>query len=54
MLMVLEIFYTVHVSFKEHILRPEPLLIVGLIATIRRILVISVESAYMPEEFTST
>ena len=53
MLMVIEIFYTVHVSFKEHILRPEPFLIVGLIAAIRRILVISVDSAYMPEKFTN-
>lgn len=50
-LMVVEIFYTVHVSFKEHSLHPEPFLIVGLIAAIRRILVISVESAYMPEKF---
>jgi uncharacterized membrane protein (DUF373 family) len=53
MLMVIEIFYTVHVSFKEHVLSPEPFLIVGLIAAIRRILVISVESAYMPEKFSN-
>ena len=53
MLMVIEIFYTVHVSFKEHVLSPEPFFIVGLIAAIRRILVISVESAYMPEKFNN-
>ena len=53
MLMVIEIFYTVHVSFKEHVLGPEPFFIVGLIAAIRRILVISVESAYMPEKFNN-
>jgi len=53
MLMVIEIFYTVHASFKEQVLSPEPFLIVGLIAAIRRILVISVESAYMPEKFSN-
>ena len=53
MLMVIEIFYTVHVSFKEHVLSPEPFFVVGLIAAIRRILVISVESAYMPEKFNN-
>jgi uncharacterized membrane protein (DUF373 family) len=51
LLMVIEIFYTVHISFKNHILEPEPFLIVGLIAAIRRILVISVESAYIDEKF---
>jgi uncharacterized membrane protein (DUF373 family) len=50
-LMVIEIFYTVHVSFREHTLHPEPFLLVGLIAAIRRILVISVESAYVSEKF---
>ena len=51
--MVIEIFYTVKVSFKEHSLCAEPFLIVALIAAIRRILVISVESAYMPEKFNN-
>ena len=52
LLMVIEILYTVRVSLLEHALRPEPLLIVGLIAAIRRVLVISVETAYLPERFT--
>ncbi|MBN1478825.1 hypothetical protein JXA70_00985 [candidate division KSB1 bacterium] len=50
-LMIIEIFYTVRVSLKSHALCAEPFLIVGLIAAIRRILVISVEGAYVPEKF---
>ena len=46
-LMVIEIIYTIRVSLKEHTLSPEPFLIVGLIASIRRILIISVESAHL-------
>jgi uncharacterized membrane protein (DUF373 family) len=42
-LMVLEILYTVQVSFREHILSPEPFLVVGLIAAVRRILIITAE-----------
>jgi len=41
--MIVEILYTVQVSFREHVLAAEPFLIVGLIATIRRILVITAE-----------
>jgi hypothetical protein len=37
-LMIVEILYTVQVSFREHTLIPEPFLIVGLIAATRRIL----------------
>lgn len=51
LLMVIEIMYTVRVSFREHSLKPQPFLIVGLIAAIRRIMVISVESAYLPDKF---
>ncbi len=47
-LMVIEILYTVRVSFKSHTLTPEPFLIIALIAAVRRILVISVESAHLP------
>lgn len=46
-LMVIEILYTVRVSFQSHKLSAEPFLVVGMIAAIRRILVISVESGYM-------
>lgn len=48
--MVLEILYTVRITIKEHVLGPEPFLIVGLIAAIRRILIISVETAYFQEK----
>lgn len=50
-LMIIEILYTVRVSYKEHTLSAEPFLTVGLIAGIRRILVISVETAYYEEKF---
>ncbi|HVG75899.1 MAG TPA: phosphate-starvation-inducible PsiE family protein, partial [Thermoleophilaceae bacterium] len=36
--MLVELLYTVQVSFREHALVPEPFLIVGLIAATRRIL----------------
>ncbi len=42
-LMIAEILYTVQVSFREHVLKPEPFLVVGLIAAIRRVLVITAE-----------
>ena len=44
-LMFAEIMYTVQVSFREHSLVPEPFLVVGLIAAIRRVLVITAEFA---------
>jgi uncharacterized membrane protein (DUF373 family) len=46
-LMVIEILYTVRISLQHHKLTPEPFLVVALIALIRRILVISVESGYL-------
>ena len=46
-LMIIEILYTVRVSLEQHSLSAEPFLVVGLIAAIRRILVISVESGYL-------
>lgn len=49
MLIMLEILCTVRVSFKERVL----ILMVALIAAIRRILVISVESACLPEKFVN-
>jgi len=48
-LMIVEILYTVQVSFSEHALVPEPFLIVGLIATIRRLLVLTAEFARLVE-----
>jgi phosphate starvation-inducible membrane PsiE len=41
--MIVEILYTVQISFREHALIPEPFLIVGLIAAIRRVLVLTAE-----------
>jgi len=41
--MIVEILYTVQISFREHALIPEPFLIVGLIAGIRRVLVLTAE-----------
>ena len=43
-LMVVELLYTVKVSFREHAVLPEPFLIVGLVAVVRRILVITAET----------
>ena len=42
-LMIVEILYTVQVSLREHALVPEPFLVIGLIAGIRRILVLTAE-----------
>ena len=48
-LMIVEILYTVQVSFREHTLAPEPFLIVGLIAATRRIIVLTAEFAELAE-----
>ena len=42
-LMIVELLYTVQVSFTSHSLLPEPFLVVGLIAATRRILVVTAE-----------
>ncbi|HEU4342140.1 MAG TPA: phosphate-starvation-inducible PsiE family protein [Candidatus Binatia bacterium] len=52
-LMILEILYTVQLSFRERTLIAEPFLIVGLIAAIRRILVLTAEFS-KPEEIVET
>jgi uncharacterized membrane protein (DUF373 family) len=44
-LLVVELLYTVQVSFREHGLIPEPFLLVGLIAGIRRVLVLTAQFA---------
>src|SRR2546422_8131251 len=49
-LMIVELLYTVQVSFREHTLVPEPFLIVGLIATVRRLLVLTAEFARFLEK----
>jgi len=42
-LMIIEILYTVQVSFRERVLVPEPFVLVALIAGVRHILVITAE-----------
>lgn len=49
-LMLVEILHTVRISIRSHTLVTEPFLVVGLIASIRRILVITLEAATMTKE----
>jgi hypothetical protein len=49
-LMLVEILHTVRISIRSHVLVTEPFLVVGLIASIRRILVISLEMATLTKE----
>jgi uncharacterized membrane protein (DUF373 family) len=49
-LLVVELLYTVQVSFREHALVPEPFLLVGLIAGIRRVLLLTAELAHVHEQ----
>jgi uncharacterized membrane protein (DUF373 family) len=49
-LMVIELLYTVKVSFQEHALVPEPFLVVGLIAAVRRILIVTAQLAVFVEK----
>ena len=57
-LLIVELLYTVHVSFREHVLTAPPFLLVALIAAVRRILVLTAEAktaAQMrPEAFRDT
>jgi hypothetical protein len=48
-LLIVEMLYTVQVSFRTHALLPEPFLLVGLIAAIRRVLVLTAEFSHIPE-----
>jgi uncharacterized membrane protein (DUF373 family) len=48
-LLVVELLYTVRVSFHEHGLVAEPFLVVALIAVIRRVLVLTAEVPKLPE-----
>jgi uncharacterized membrane protein (DUF373 family) len=49
-LMLVEILHTVRISIRSHVLVTEPFLVVGLIATIRRILVVTLEAATLTRE----
>jgi len=53
-LMIVEILYTVQISFREHALMPEPFLVVGLIAGIRRVLVITAELSNVGQQDPET
>jgi uncharacterized membrane protein (DUF373 family) len=48
-LLVIELLYTVQVSFREHGLVAEPFLVVALIAVIRRVLVLTAEIPKLPQ-----
>jgi uncharacterized membrane protein (DUF373 family) len=48
-LLIVELLYTVHVSFREHVLTAPPFLLVALIATVRRILVLTAEAKTVME-----
>src|SRR5207249_7552913 len=47
-MLVVELLYTVQVSFREHTIAPEPFLLVGVIAAIRRVLVLTAEFGHVP------
>ena len=49
MLLIVELLYTVHVSFREHVLTAPPFLLVALIAAVRRILVLTAEAKTVAE-----
>jgi hypothetical protein len=49
-LLIVELLYTVQVSFREHVLAPEPFLLVGLISAIRRVLVLTAEFGELREK----
>ena len=53
-LMIVELLYTVQVSFREHTLVPEPFLLVGLVAATRRILVLTAELGDVKERSAGT
>ena len=46
---IVELLYTVHVSFREHVLTAPPFLLVALIAAVRRILVLTAEAKTVME-----
>ncbi|HEY8133576.1 MAG TPA: phosphate-starvation-inducible PsiE family protein [Thermoanaerobaculia bacterium] len=48
-LLIVELLYTVQVSIREHSIAPEPFLLVGVIAGIRRVLVVTAEFGHVPQ-----
>jgi uncharacterized membrane protein (DUF373 family) len=53
-LLIVELLYTLQVSFREHRVVPEPFLLVGLIAAIRRVLLLTAQFSELKEESTIT
>src|SRR5262249_30008486 len=53
-LLIVELLYTVQVSFRKHTIAPEPFLIVGLISAIRRVLLITAEFGELREKTSDT
>ena len=49
-LLIIEVMYTVQVSFRSHTLAPEPFVMVGLIAVVRRLLVLTAEVPQLLEK----
>jgi hypothetical protein len=49
-LMLVEILHTVRISIRSHVLVTEPFLVIGLFASIRRMLVISLEPATLTRQ----
>jgi len=49
-LMMIEILHTLRISIRTHTLTVQPFLIVGLIASIRRVLVVTTEAASLAEQ----
>jgi uncharacterized membrane protein (DUF373 family) len=48
-LLIIELLYTVQVSFREHSLVAEPFLVVALIAVVRKVLVLSAQIPQLPD-----
>lgn len=53
-LLVVELLYTVQVSFQQHAVTPEPFLLVGLIAAIRRVLILTAEIGHAASQAAAT
>ena len=51
-LLIVELLYTVQLSFREHVLAAEPFLLVGLISAIRRVLLITAEFGELRKELS--
>jgi uncharacterized membrane protein (DUF373 family) len=49
-IILVEVLYTVQISFRQHVLQPAPFLVVGLIAVTRRILVLTAELSKLIKE----